>query len=327
MSPLINLQNVSKNYSELLHSGVSDVNLEITSSSIVSIVGESGSGKTTLLKLIYGYLLPDEGEVFFSGTRVLGPSEKLIPGHDDMKMVTQELTLNLYARVFDNISSLLANTDLEVKEKLTLQTMEFLRIEHLAYKKIVELSGGEQQRVAIARAVITEPKVLLLDEPFSQIDTILKKELRDDIERLSRFLGITVVMVSHDPSDALALSDQIVVMREGKVERKGHPKEIYNDPQSAYVAKLLGKANILQGFSFLANASEKFAVYPQDVLLCQSDEAISAKVKRVHFNGFYSEVCFLVEDKPLIAYIFDSVDVPEKGSSVSLKLRNLKKLV
>src|SRR5690606_17847170 len=226
MSSLISLRNVHKNHSENKHSGVSGIDLEINKGEIVSIVGESGSGKTTLLKLIYGYLVPQEGEVLFNGVRVLGPSEKLIPGHDAMKMVTQEVTLNLYARVFDNISSLLPNTNLEVKKNLTMQTMEFLRIDHLAYKKIVELSGGEQQRVAIARAVITEPNVLLLDEPFSQVDTILKKQLRDDIERLARFLNITVIMVSHDPTDGLSLSDQLIVIKDGKIIRQGKAKDI-----------------------------------------------------------------------------------------------------
>jgi ABC-type Fe3+/spermidine/putrescine transport system ATPase subunit len=322
MSLLISLKNVHKNHSENKHSGVSGINLEINKGEIISIVGESGSGKTTLLKLIYGYLVPQEGEVLFNGERVLGPSEKLIPGHDAMKMVTQEVTLNLYARVFDNISSLLSNTNLEVKKNLTLQTMEFLRIDHLAYKKIVELSGGEQQRVAIARAVITEPSVLLLDEPFSQVDTILKKQLRDDIERLARFLNITVIMVSHDPTDGLSLSDKLVVIKDGKIIRQGKATDIYHNPQFGYVAQLLGKANVLKGLSFLPNMQHSFAVYPHDVYLSNAPEAIQAKVKSVHFNGFYNEVEYLIEGKAIIGYDLNFTPL-SKGDEIHIAFKNL----
>ncbi len=323
MSLLISLKNVYKNHTENKHSGVSGINLEINKGEIVSIVGESGSGKTTLLKLIYGYLVPQEGEVLFNGVRVLGPSEKLIPGHDAMKMVTQEVTLNLYARVFDNISSLLSNTNLEVKKNLTLQTMEFLRIDHLAYKKIVELSGGEQQRVAIARAVITEPSVLLLDEPFSQVDTILKKQLRDDIERLARFLNITIIMVSHDPTDGLSLSDKLVLIKDGKIIRQGKAEDIYHNPQFGYVAQLLGKANVLKGLSFLPNMQHSFTVYPHDVYISNGPEAILAKVKSVHFNGFYNEVEYLVEGKAIISYDLNFTPL-NKGDEILIAFKNLK---
>lgn len=324
MDSFIKLTDVHRNYSPEQHSGVSGINLEIKKGEIVSIVGESGSGKTTLLKLIYGYLVPQEGEVTYLGKRILGPTEKLIPGHDDMRMVTQEVTLNLYARVFDNISGQLSNTDLKTKKELTLQTMEFLRIDHLANKKIVDLSGGEQQRVAIARAIITEPTVLLLDEPFSQIDTILKKQLRDDIERLSKFLNITVIMVSHDPSDALSVANKLVIIKDGKIVRQGCPKEIYANPESDYVAKLLGKANILEGFSFL-EAGKIFAAYPQDIKIESSASGISAKVKAVHFNGIYNEITFLLEEKQLIAYDFDFMEI-QPHTEVTISFKNLKPL-
>lgn len=303
MQELIKLTNVYKNHLENQHSGVSGISLDIHKGEIISIVGESGSGKSTLLKLIYGVLVPQEGDVLYEGKRILGPAEKLIPGHDDMRMVTQEVTLNLYARVFDNISGQLSNADLQHKNDRTIETMEFLRIDHLANKKIVDLSGGEQQRVAIARAIITEPTVLLLDEPFSMIDTILKKQLRDDIERLSKELNITVIMVSHDPSDALSLADKLVIIRDGKIVRQGHPKDIYKNPEEAYVAKLLGAANILQGFSFLKEGTQ-FAVYPQDIVIDNSEKGITVQVKSINFHGAYNELTLILEGKELVAYDF-----------------------
>lgn len=299
---LIELKNVSKNFLEGVPSGISGVSLSIEQGEIITIIGESGCGKTTLLKLIYGYLTPQKGEILFNGVRIKGPTEKLIPGHDEMKMVTQEVTLNLYAKVFDNIASQLSNSDLQAKSQLTLQTMEFLRIDHLAEKKIVELSGGEQQRVAIARAVITEPKVLLLDEPFSQIDSILKRQLRDDIERLSKFLKITVIMVSHDPTDGLALSDQLIIVRNGEIVRQGHPRELYLHPQKAYVANLLGKANLLKNLSFLPQQDVEFAVYPHQINLSYTDGAADAVIKSTHFCGAYQEVELIVESKIILVH-------------------------
>ena len=322
MIPFLQLINVSKNFTEQQASGVSEINLSINAGEIVTIIGESGSGKTTLLKLIYGYLVPQIGTVLYQGNQIKGPTEKLIPGHDDMKMVTQEVTLNLYAKVFDNISSLLSNTDLAAKTELTIQTMEFLRIDHLADKKIVELSGGEQQRVAIARAVITAPKVLLLDEPFSQIDSILKKQLREDIERLAKFLGITVVMVSHDPTDGLSLSNHIVIIRDGKIIRSGAPKEVYFDPQFAYVARLLGKANILNHVSFLPDPEKSYAIYPNQIKLDLNNADYLASIRSIHFNGNYQEVELAFEGKNILVYDDQFFDL-KKGDAVYFSVNEL----
>jgi len=315
MIPFLQLNKVTKNFSEHIASGVSEIDLTIHAGQIITIIGESGSGKTTLLKLIYGYLVPQEGTILFNGIPIKGPTEKLIPGHDEMKMVTQELTLNLYAKVFDNISSQLSNADLEAKQELTLQTMEFLRIDHLADKKIVELSGGEQQRVAIARAVITEPKVLLLDEPFSQVDTILKRQLRDDIERLAKFLGITVIMVSHDPTDGLSLSNHVIFIKDGKIIRAGSPKEVYFDPRSAYVAKLLGKANIIKNAAFLPYTASVYAVYPHHIILSIESTAYLATVRSVHFNGAYQEVELVFEGKTILVHDSQFFSL-QKGDSI-----------
>jgi ABC-type Fe3+/spermidine/putrescine transport system ATPase subunit len=315
MIPFLQLNKVTKNFSENTPSGVSEIDLTIHAGQIITIIGESGSGKTTLLKLIYGYLVPQMGTVLFNGVPIKGPTEKLIPGHDEMKMVTQELTLNLYAKVFDNISSQLSNADLEAKHELTLQTMEFLRIDHLANKKIVELSGGEQQRVAIAKAVITEPKVLLLDEPFSQVDTILKRQLRDDIERLAKFLGITVIMVSHDPTDGLSLSNHVIFIKDGKIIREGSPQEVYFDPRSAYVAKLLGKANIIKNAPFLPYTAPIYAVYPHHIQLTMQPTAYLATVRSVHFNGAYQEVELIFEGKNLLVHDAQFVSL-QKGDLV-----------
>lgn len=303
--PLIQITSLTKNYHSHIHSGVRDINLEIEKGEIVGIIGESGSGKSTLLNLIYGTLIPQSGEVLFNGIKVLGPDEKLIAGHNQMKMVTQQLSLNLYAKVYENIAGLLSNINLDEKRELTQQTMEFLRINHLADKRIVDLSGGEQQRVALARAIITEPEVLLLDEPFSQVDAILKKQLREDVHRLSKYLGITVILVSHEPTDSLSIADKMVILKDGKIIRQGNPKDIYADPKQVYVAKLLGKANILSDINILPNKEGTFAVYPQNIILNRQNNGFSAKVKNVYFCGNLEEIEIIYQGTKLLAYDYE----------------------
>lgn len=148
---IITVRNVSKKYSSEPVSGVDSASFTIDKGKIVAIVGESGSGKSTLLKLVYGLMVPDEGEVFFKNEPIRGPEKKLIPGHDSMKMVTQDFSLNTYAKVYDNIASMLPNTNLKFKAEKTAQMLSLMKITHLAQKRVADLSGGEQQRVAIAK--------------------------------------------------------------------------------------------------------------------------------------------------------------------------------
>src|SRR5690606_15066952 len=179
---------------------------------ITAIIGESGSGKSTMLKLIYGLLEPDQGEIRYRGWRVPNPREKLIPGHDAMRMVSQGFDdLNTYANVWDNVASQLPNTDLEAKHTKTENILKQLRISPLYKQRIVDLSGGEKQRVAIARALINEPEVLLMDEPFNQVDASFREFLQHDIRKIVAETGLTVVLVSHDPAEVLSMADELLV--------------------------------------------------------------------------------------------------------------------
>lgn len=293
-NPFISLHNVSKHYLENSNSGLSDVNLNISKGEFIAVVGESGSGKSTLLKLIFGLLSPDSGEVQFNGIKVMGPEEKLIPGHDSMKMLSQDFNLNVYAKVYENIASLLSNEDIKRKQELTLKTMELLGISHLANKRTVELSGGEQQRVALARAIITEPEVLLLDEPFSQLDAVLKSQFRSDIKKLSEELGITIIMVSHDPVDGLTLADRMIILKEGKLIESGRPADIYSTPAHIYSARLLGNAFFLpaEEAKLMGIKSKKqfVLIYPEWVQLKSSWTSKAYNVRDIFFRGFYEEL-------------------------------------
>jgi ABC-type sugar transport system ATPase subunit len=315
----IRLEGVSKKYQTETFAGVRDVTASLSKGKIIAIVGESGSGKSTLLKLIYGLMSPDEGLVTFLGEPILGPEKKLIPGHDSMKMVTQDFSLNTYAKVYDNVASMLPNTNLKYKDEKSWEIMRFLRIDHLAKKRVSDLSGGEQQRVAIARAIITEPEVLLMDEPFSQVDTPLKTHLRADIKRLSHDLGITVILVSHDPVDGLSLADEILVLKSGELVESGSPENLYRRPSNLYTARLLADCNILsqEEARQIGIKAEKSAVaiYPEWVELKTSWSSKSFQVLDAFFKGHHEEL-LLDRDGVRLRAINRTVGAYQKGGSV-----------
>jgi multiple sugar transport system ATP-binding protein len=291
---IISVHNVSKQYDGQNVFGIRNISFEIQQGQIVAIIGESGSGKSTLLKSIYGLLKIDSGDVLFNGKRVLGPDEQLIPGHKEMKMVTQDFSLNIYAKVYDNIASALSNTDVKSKQEKTVQMMQHLHIEHLSGKKITQLSGGEQQRVAIAKALVSDTRMLLLDEPFSQVDALLKNQLRADIKRIVAETGLTVIIVSHDPTDGLFLADNLLLIKDGKLLQQGKPADIYNHPEHVYTAQILGNAVVLnkdQAEKLGLQISGTQAVfYPEWVDLKGSWNSRRFEVKDVYYMGFYEEL-------------------------------------
>ena len=289
---ILSVKNISKQYSTEQLSGISNVSFDINEGDIVAIIGESGSGKSTLLKSLYGLLTLDQGEVLFNGRRVLGPDEQLIPGHKGMKMVTQDFSLNIYAKVYDNIASMLSNTDVKSKHDKTVEMMKHLHIEHLRDKRITELSGGEQQRVAIAKALVSDTRMLLLDEPFSQVDALLKNQLRADLKRIASETGVTVVLVSHDPADGLFLADKLLLVKEGRLLQQGNPRELYQNPEHIYTAKLLGNANVLSAAEALTlgidSGGKQLVFYPEWVEL--GTGSLTFEVKDVYYKGFYEEL-------------------------------------
>ncbi|ACU05634.1 ABC transporter ATP-binding protein [Pedobacter heparinus] len=291
---IISVKNLSKQYQTEQAGGISNISFEVKKGNVVAILGESGSGKSTLLKCIYGLLKVDGGEVSFKGKRILGPDEQLIPGHKEMKMVTQDFSLNIYAKVYDNVASMLSNTDVQAKQAKTMEMLQHLHIEHLKDKKITQLSGGEQQRVAIAKAMVSDTSVLLLDEPFSQVDALLKNQLRADIKRVAAETGVTVIMVSHDPADGLFLADELLILKDGALLQSGQPSQVYNHPDHIYTARLLGNAVVLDATdaSILGlDIPDGHAVfYPEWVELKSSWNSRRFEVKDVYYKGFYEEL-------------------------------------
>jgi ABC-type sulfate/molybdate transport systems ATPase subunit len=315
---------VTKTYPGQRVAGVKRISLNIKPNKITAIIGESGSGKSTLLRLLYGLLSPDEGRVQFKGERIWGPEEKLIPGHDAMRMVTQDTDgLNVYAKVWDNIAVLMPNTDVAAKEERTTQVLQQLNILKLADKQAIFLSGGEKQRVAIARALITRPEVLLLDEPFNQVDTSFREGLQQDIRQVVHNTGLTVIMVSHDPAEVLSMADELIVLKDGEVIEAGHPKALYQNPQNLYTAKLLTNCNVLsQAVAAQCGIHTKapdVVIYPEWASPTGSWTRKDWTVKQVLFKGSYEDL--LVTKGDIILRLLN--DEPGKykvGDKVHIKI-------
>lgn len=276
------------------------------------------------MKLLFGLLSPDDGRVQFKGERIWGPEEKLIPGHDDMKMVTQDTDgLNVYAKVWDNIAVLLPNTDVANKEERTTEVLKQLNILHLADKQAFFLSGGEKQRVAIARALATRPEVLLLDEPFNQVDTSFREGLQQDIRQVVHDTGLTVIMVSHDPAEVLSMADELIVLKDGEIIEAGRPKTLYQNPQSLYTAKLLTNCNVLSADDAahfgINTKAEHVVIYPEWAAPTSSWTRKDFTVKQVLFKGSYEDL--LVEKDHITLRLLN--DTPGKyqiGDKVHIKI-------
>jgi len=297
----IQVEGLYKRFSDKPDSlGLRDFSFGIEQGEITAIVGESGSGKSTLLRLIYGLLAPDQGEIRFKGWKVPGPDDKLIPGHDAMRMVSQHFDdLNTYANVWDNVASRLSNTNLQEKEEKTEIALRSLDVLRLAKQRVADLSGGEKQRVAIARALVTGPEVLLMDEPFNQVDASFRDHLQRDIRRIVDEMGLTVILVSHDPSEVLALSDALLILKGGHLMAAGRPSEIYSNPPNAYAATILAKSNVLsleEAGALISpmrspvNASAEVIIHPEWLRLEKVEGATMATVKEVLFRGFFEEI-------------------------------------
>jgi multiple sugar transport system ATP-binding protein len=237
---IVELSQVTKRYGDVL--AVRDFNLTTTEGEFVVLVGPSGCGKTTTMRMIAGLETVTEGEIKIGGRNVVG----MIPRERDVAMVFQNYALFPHLNVFDNLSFGLRLRKFP-KERISERVRsaaKILGIEHLLERKPKELSGGERQRVALGRAIVREPKVFLMDEPLSNIDAKLRVEMRAEIFKLQRRLGVTTFYVTHDQVEALSMGDRIVVMSKGLVQQIGTPKELYNTPINRYVAGFIGSPSM-----------------------------------------------------------------------------------
>ena len=224
---------------------VHDVSLEMRPGSFITLLGPSGCGKTTTLRMIAGFESPDEGEILLGGENI----NALTPNKRDTAMVFQSYALFPHYNVFDNVAyglKLRKVPRAEIEKRVT-EILELVELSGMEQRMTNQLSGGQQQRVALARALVVEPGVLLFDEPLSNLDAKLRVQMRTKIREIQQKLGITAIYVTHDQSEAMAISDQIILMRGGVVAQMGSPTEIYYHPNSEFVADFIGECNFLPG--------------------------------------------------------------------------------
>lgn len=221
------------------------INLEVKQGELLTLLGPSGCGKSTTLNLIAGFLEADRGEVYIKGKKVT----KVPPYKRDLGMVFQTYSLFPHMTVYENLNFGLKLRKIAQaeKDKRISRVLELVKMAGLGNRYPRELSGGQRQRVAIARALVVEPELLLLDEPLSNLDAKLRHELRTEIKRLQKEIGVTTIFVTHDQEEALSMSDRVVVMNAGKIEQISTPTSIYNHPNSEFVFQFIGKSNSFEG--------------------------------------------------------------------------------
>jgi len=287
----------------------------------IAIAGETGSGKSTLLKIIAGLEQADSGEVLFKEQRVKGPEENLVPGHPGIAYLSQDFELPKFLRVeqvlaySNNLSQEEANTLFAVCE-----------ISHLLERKTDELSGGERQRIALAKLLITSPQLLLLDEPYSNLDMVHRNTLKGVLEKICKQLKITCILVSHEPSDVLSWADKIIVMKDGEIVQKDSSEKIYRKPANEYVSGLFGNYNLINGANadLLYNlwgikpSKKNLLIRPETLkIVTKKHKAIPGKVVEVNYFGSYFEVEVSVDEYNIL--VRTKKDKVRRGDRVYVK--------
>lgn len=282
----------------------------------IAIVGESGCGKSTLLELIYGLLDLDNGSIYWNDTKLLGPKFHLIPGEEFMKYLPQDFDLMPFTTVEENVGKHVSRLDTNRKKRI-FELLEIVDMTEFINTKVKNLSGGQKQRVAIAKVLAKEPEVLLLDEPFSHIDNFRKNTLRRNLFNYLNSKSILCIVATHDITDALSFADEILVIQNGKIERKDKPEKIYSDPQSAYIASFFNEINEIPEIIFNPDAAtnKKALFYPEEIKV-STNSGIEATITQSYFKGAY----YLIEGelKDQTKLFFKHHEILEKGKKVNL---------
>ena len=322
-----------------------NINLYINDQEFLTLLGPSGCGKTTTLRIIGGFQTPTQGDVFFDGVRI----NDVPPHKRTINTVFQRYALFPHLNVFENIAFGLRipKTDPESRRKVKLpeseiqeRVLEMLKVVNLkGFEKraVSSLSGGQQQRVAIARALVNRPKVLLLDEPLGALDLRLRKNMQIELKRIQQAMGITFIYVTHDQEEALAMSDTVVVMDEGKIQQIGTPEDIYNEPKNAFVADFIGESNIIDGIMRADGVVEIFnrrfqcldkgfakdepvdvVIRPEDVdIVPEGQGQLKGTVTSVTFKGMQYDI---IVDFYGFKWLIQTTDLSPVGSRIGIKI-------
>ncbi len=266
----------------------------------LAVMGESGCGKSTLLKAIYGLLDLSDGSIFCNDEQLLGPEHHLVPGHPFMKFLTQELNIMPYTTVFENVAEHLSRFYMQEREERALELIEVVDLTAFKDVKVINLSGGQKQRVALAKVLAKEPEILLLDEPFSQIDHFRKNELRYRLFGYLKSKNISCITATHDRNDVLPFADEVIIMRDGKIISKNTPLEIFNTPKDIYTASLFSEVNEIPANLFderLPNT--KVILYPNEIIINDNSDGIDGIVSKCYYFGDSYVLKVAIKDQEL----------------------------
>lgn len=275
-------------------------NLKVEEGKIIALAGESGCGKSTLLNLIYGLLDWENGDIIFNGNPILGPKKNLVPGEENMKLVAQNYDLMPYSTVADNVGKFISNINLEEKKERVRELLEVVGLEEYTDILPKYLSGGQMQRVAIARSLSVLPKLLLLDEPFSNIDFSRKIELRERLFNYVREKKISLIISTHEIQEVMPWLDQIIVLQEGRLIQNDNAKETYNYPYNQYVAGLFGEVNVFSEEEKASLNLSKNFWYPHEIKI--TEEGKEAEVLESRFAGSYYWNKISLNGKKMVVY-------------------------
>ena len=338
MSSGVVLKNIIKRFPTREGTGeftaVDNVSLEVHTGELVTLLGPSGCGKTTTLRMVSGFEFPTSGEVLIGGKNV----ENVPPNKRNISMVFQNYALFPHMNIYDNIVyglKLKRMKKEELKDKAN-KIIDLMQLRGMEERFPSEVSGGQQQRVALARAVVIEPKVLLFDEPLSNLDAKLREHMRDELRNIQKTLGITSLYVTHDQSEAMAISDRVAIMKDGKLMQIGTPKEIYDQPGSRFIANFMGKANFIEGkiegtdggctvikvqdsplkipnpgkVQLSSGDTAYMSIRPESIKLSKEGGVLKGIVKRATYYGSKIEYCIEIGKDSLI------VEIPNPQLSV-----------
>ncbi len=247
MNSLLSLHNVTKNFAPLSAPVVDDVNFEVNAGEIFALLGPSGCGKTTTLRLIAGFERVNSGEIRLEGKCIESQSIHAPPETREIGLVFQNYALFPHLNVLDNVAFGLKRLPQKVRLDRGLEVLEMVGLAEFRDRRPHDLSGGEQQRVALARSIAPSPKLILLDEPFSNLDAGLRQSTRKEVRELLKDAGMTAMLVTHDREEALSFADRVAIMENGGLEQTGAPEAMYNRPKTPFVAEFLGKTNLIPG--------------------------------------------------------------------------------
>jgi len=257
---------------------VDGVNLAVEEGELLTLLGPSGCGKTTTLRTIAGLETPTEGTVAVDGDVVAGEGNVVPPEERDVGMVFQEFALFPHLSVAENVAFGLDDPDSEAADRRVEELLDLVGLDSYGDRSPTELSGGQRQRVALARSLAPEPDVLLLDEPFSNLDVALRVEMREEVTRILNEAGVTAVSVTHDQEEALSISDRVAVMSEGRIEQVGTPESLFEHPESRFVASFLGQASFVPGRVTENSVETTIGSYGRDLLEGLTEDYVGAEV-------------------------------------------------